>query len=89
MILLAVLFPGREPPADIVVVDGIEFDESVRQADPVADMAFLSMELIVHERRDSFRNAYCSAANDLEGEQLLPFLCGLPRGVVAEVRSGG
>ena len=70
------LFPDRPPPEDILIVDGIEFDESLRAADPVADMAFLVMELIAHDRRDlasSFREAYFSAAADFEGEPLLPF----------------
>ena len=70
------LFPDRPPPEDLLIVDGIEFDEFLRAADPVADMAFLVMELIAHDRRDlarSFREAYFSATGDFEGEPLLPF----------------
>jgi aminoglycoside phosphotransferase family enzyme len=39
------LFPDRTPPADLVVIDCIEFNERFRYADPVADMAFLFMDL--------------------------------------------
>jgi uncharacterized protein len=70
------LFPDRLPPADVPIVDCVEFNEAFRAADPVADMAFLVMELIEHDRRDLarlFRNAYFSASGDLQGQRLLPF----------------
>jgi aminoglycoside phosphotransferase family enzyme/predicted kinase len=70
------LFPDRAPPGDVVIVDGIEFNETFRAADPVADMAFLAMELIVHDRRDLaglFRDAYVAASGDHQVERLLPF----------------
>jgi aminoglycoside phosphotransferase family enzyme/predicted kinase len=70
------VFPDRPPPGDIVVVDGIEFNDALRAADPVADMAFLVMELIAQDRRDlagRFGEAYFSAGGDHEGRQLLPF----------------
>jgi aminoglycoside phosphotransferase family enzyme len=69
------LFPDRPPPADMTLVDCIEFDEALRAADPLADMAFLVMELIAEGRRDladAFRDAYLSAAADFEGRPLLP-----------------
>ena len=44
------LFPEREPPDDLVVVDCIEFNERFRFADPVADMAFVVMDLLFHGR---------------------------------------
>ncbi len=40
------LFPQREPPGDMVIIDCIEFNPRFRAADPVADMAFLTMDLI-------------------------------------------
>ena len=46
------LFPERQPPADLAIVDCIEFNERFRFADPVADMAFLAMGLAFHGRRD-------------------------------------
>jgi aminoglycoside phosphotransferase family enzyme len=69
------LFPDRPCPGDMILVDCIEFDEALRAADPLADMAFLVMELIAHGRRDLadfFTDAYLSAAGDFEGRPLLP-----------------
>ena len=45
-------FPDRDPPGDWVVVDCIEFDERFRHADPIADIAFLAMELALEGRGD-------------------------------------
>ncbi len=69
-------FPERPPPDDLVIIDCIEFNERFRFADPVADMAFLVMDLIYHGRRDlarAFADAYFRAAGDEEGRELLPF----------------
>jgi aminoglycoside phosphotransferase family enzyme/predicted kinase len=69
------LFPGEPAPADLVVVDCIEFNERFRYTDPVADMAFLAMDLEFHGRRDlaaAFTQAYFAASADEEGRQLLP-----------------
>jgi aminoglycoside phosphotransferase family enzyme/predicted kinase len=70
------LFPECEPPHDLVIMDCIEFNERFRYADPVADMAFLRMDLLFHGRRDlarAFANAYFAAAQDEEARDLLPF----------------
>jgi aminoglycoside phosphotransferase family enzyme/predicted kinase len=70
------LFPGQEPPGDLVILDCIEFNERFRYADPVADMAFLVMDLVFHGRRDlaaTFAEAYFRAADDRDGAALLPF----------------
>jgi aminoglycoside phosphotransferase family enzyme/predicted kinase len=70
------LFPDRAPPDDLVIIDGIEFNERFRFADPVADMAFLTMDLIFHGRRDLaevFAEEYFRAAGDPDGRALLPF----------------
>src|SRR5262249_44177773 len=56
--------------------DCIEFNERFRFADPVADMAFLVMDLLFHGRRDlarAFADAYFRAAGDDEGRALVPF----------------
>lgn len=69
------LFPGKPAPADLVVVDCIEFNERFRYTDPVADMAFLAMDLEFHGRRDlssAFAQGYFDAAADDEGRGLLP-----------------
>jgi uncharacterized protein len=70
------LFPDQAPPEDIVAIDCIEFNERFRFADPVADAAFLVMDLHFHGRRDlgrAFADAYFAAAGDAEGRDLLPF----------------
>ena len=70
------LFPDKPPPDDLAVIDCIEFNERFRFADPVADMAFLVMDLLFQGRRDladTFADAYFQAANDAEGRALLPF----------------
>jgi uncharacterized protein len=69
-------FPDRPPPGDWVVVDCIEFDARYRHADPIADIAFLAMELELEGRRDlagAFVQEYLRAAGDAEGEVVLPF----------------
>ncbi len=69
-------FPEKPPPGDLIAVDCIEFNERFRHGDPVADVAFLVMDLIREGRRDlaqSFADAYFQAAGDEEGRDLLPF----------------
>jgi hypothetical protein len=69
-------FPDRPPPDDIVIIDCIEFNKRFRFADPVADMAFLVMDLRYRGRPDmaaAFTEAYFAAADDAEGRALLPF----------------
>ena len=70
------LFPDRDPPDDLVIIDCIEFSPAFRCSDPVSDMAFLAMDLIHHGRRDleeRFSRSYFHAAGDEEGKQLLSF----------------
>jgi uncharacterized protein len=70
------LFPDRAPPDDLVIIDCIEFSERFRYADPVADMAFLAMDLVRRGRPDleaEFSRAYFEASGDVEGARLLPF----------------
>ena len=65
-----------DPPGDWVVVDCIEFDARFRHADPIADIAFLAMELTLEGRGDlagAFVEAYLRASGDAEGRELLPF----------------
>jgi uncharacterized protein len=69
-------FPERAPPSDWVVVDCIEFNERLRYADPVADIAFLAMELALEGRGDlvkAFSEAYLLASSDVGGRSLLSF----------------
>jgi aminoglycoside phosphotransferase family enzyme/predicted kinase len=70
------LFPDRPPPRDLVIIDSIEFNERFRYADPVADMAFLVMDLRFHRRDDlagDFADAYFRHSGDDEGRNLLHF----------------
>jgi len=70
------LFPDRPPPDDLVIIDCIEFNERFRFADPVADMAFLVMDLAFQGRRDlarAFADEYFRASGDAEGRALVPF----------------
>jgi predicted kinase len=69
-------FPDRPAPNDFVIVDCIEFNERFRYADPVADAAFLYMDLKYHGRWDlalEFKRAYCEAAHDSEAVNLFCF----------------
>src|SRR5262249_3104344 len=69
------LFPDKQPPDDLVTIDCREFNERFRYADPVADMAFVVMDLMFEGRRDlarTFADAYFRAMGDEEGCELLP-----------------
>jgi predicted kinase len=70
------LFPDEAPPNDLLMIDCIEFADRFRFADPVADMAFLLMDLAFHGRRDLarvFTEAYFETSGDAEGRSLTPF----------------
>jgi hypothetical protein len=70
------------------MIDCIEFNEQLRCTDPVADMAFLVMDLIFHGRRDlasAFADAYFEASGDEEGRALLPLYTAYRAGVRARV----
>ncbi len=67
-------FPDQKQPADLVVIDCIEFNERFRFIDPVADMAFPAMDLKFHGRRDlaaAFADAYFRDSGDEDGRALL------------------
>jgi predicted kinase len=81
-------FPDREPPADLVIIDCIEFNERFRYADPVADMSFLAMDLRFHGRDElarAFSDAYFRSAQDEEGRGLLSFYTAYRAAVRAKV----
>jgi aminoglycoside phosphotransferase family enzyme/predicted kinase len=70
------LDPSQPPPADLFAIDCIEFNERFRFADPVADLAFLVMDLKFHDRpdlADELAGEYFRAAGDVEGHSLLRF----------------
>jgi uncharacterized protein len=88
------VFPDRPPPNDLAIIDCIEFNERFRCADPVADMAFLTMDLASNGHRDlaqAFSDAYFHAATDEEGKELLPFYASYRaavRGKVEGIKQG-
>jgi aminoglycoside phosphotransferase family enzyme/predicted kinase len=88
------LFPDRPPPRDLVIIDCIEFNERFRYSDPVADAAFLLMDLRFHRRDDlagDFADAYFRYSGDDEGRDLLHFYTAYRAAVRAKVdglRSG-
>jgi aminoglycoside phosphotransferase family enzyme/predicted kinase len=68
-------FPEQTPPADLTIIDCIEFGDRFRFADPVADAAFAVMDFAFHGRRDlagAFADAYFRATADDDGRSLLP-----------------
>jgi aminoglycoside phosphotransferase family enzyme/predicted kinase len=77
-------FPDRAPPEDLIVIDCIEFNESFRFTDPVADAAFVAMDLAFRGQRAlarTFTDAYVRAAGEVpsaksegvaEGRTLFP-----------------
>ena len=82
------LFPDRVFPSDIVILDGIEFNESLRRIDVVADIAFLVMELSFIGRRDLarvFAEVYFSETNDVGGWDVLPLFAVYRSAVRAKV----
>ncbi len=82
------LFADHDPPNDIVIIDCIEFNERFRFADPVADMAFVDMDLRYQGRADLaavFADAYFDAAEDVDGRALLAFYSAYRAAVRAKV----
>lgn len=70
------VFPEREPPADLAIIDCVEFNRRFRWADPVADMAFLAMDLAFRGRGDlaaAYARAWFTVREDPDGEALVPF----------------
>lgn len=62
------------PPPQVTAFDCLEFDPALRWIDRVADIAFLSMDLQAHGRRDlahGFLDAWLEASGDVEGVRLL------------------
>lgn len=67
--------PDRTPPNDLPVIDAIEFNDRFRYADPVADLAFLLMDLQFrgeHDAAERLERTYFDG-HDPEGRRLLPF----------------
>lgn len=83
------LLPDRDPPDDLVVIDCIEFNRRFRYADPVADLAFLAMDLAYRGRRDlaaTLIDGYFDRRPDPGGRSLLPLYVSYRALVRAKVR---
>lgn len=68
------------------IIDCCEFNTLLRHVDPLSDMAFLSMDLIVHGRPElaqALEQAYLEHAGEVDGGALLP----LYRAYRAQVRA--
>jgi hypothetical protein len=84
------LFPDRDPPRDLCVVDCIEFNERFRFADPIADIAFLVMDMQAHGARaeaDRLVERYVDATGDHDGAALLPLYTAYRATVRGKVRA--
>lgn len=83
----------RQEGQGLVIVDCIEFNERFRYQDPVADAAFLSMDLSLEDRddlRSRFEEIFLEARDDEEGSCLFPFYAAyrfVVRGKVQSMRS--
>jgi len=68
-------FPERTAPDDIQIIDCIEFNDRFRYADPIADAAFLAMDLRAAGEwtlADTFISDYVEASGDRDGQPLFP-----------------
>lgn len=83
------LFPEEDAARRWVIIDCIEFADRFRYADPVADAAFLVMDLAFRGRRDlgcHFAKSYFAASGDAEGGALLPLYSAYRAVVRAKVK---
>ncbi len=77
----------------IVAFDCLEFDPHLRWIDVMSEVAFLVMDLLVHERGDmafAFLNRYLEVSADYRGIRVLPFYLvyrAMVRAKVAAVRA--
>lgn len=84
------LFPDIAPPGDLAIIDCIEFNDAFRFIDPVADLAFLVMDMKFHHRRDlasQLISAYFGATRDAEGMRLLSLYSSYRAAVRAKVET--
>ena len=74
--------------ARMLIIDCIEFNERFRFGDPIADIAFLAMDLKYEGRGDlaaALADAYFAATGDDEGRRLLPLYTSYRAAVRAKV----
>lgn len=81
---------GGARPEDLRIVDCIEFSDALRHGDPVADLAFLAMDLRMHGAwalADALVDAWIEASGDGDAHGLLPLYCSYRSAVRAKVRA--
>jgi aminoglycoside phosphotransferase family enzyme/predicted kinase len=81
---------GAGAGEEVIIIDCVEFDERYRCGDPIADLAFLAMDLRSHgawQAADLLISTYLDESGDAQGEKLLPFYCGYRAMVRAKVDS--
>jgi hypothetical protein len=81
--------PGALPPADLRIIDCVEFSDELRCLDPVSDLAFLVMDLRAHgawELADALVED-SAALVDPHGRELLPLFVSYRSAVRAKVRA--
>jgi len=84
------VFPHAAPPDDLCVIDGIEFNDAFRIIDPVADVAFLAMDLAVRGRTadaQAFLDRWFLTSGDPDGRAVLPIYLAYRATVRAKVES--
>ncbi|MBC8070313.1 MAG: AAA family ATPase [Deltaproteobacteria bacterium] len=80
---------GRARPEDLRILDCVEFSAALRHGDPVADIAFLVMDLRMHgawAQADALLSSWSSTRNDPGAAELLPFYAAYRSMVRAKVR---
>jgi aminoglycoside phosphotransferase family enzyme/predicted kinase len=73
---------------ELLIIDRIEFSDRFRWSDPIADVAFLVMDLQAHgawQLARCFADDYASASEDADVAALLPFYVGYRATVRAKV----
>lgn len=73
---------------ELLIIDRIEFNDRFRWADPIADVAFLIMDLQARgawQLASCFADDFIAASDDREGAALLPFYAGYRATVRAKV----
>ncbi len=86
---------GRDPggaarPEDLRIIDCIEFSDALRHGDPVADVAFLVMDLRMHgawSLAGALVDAWVEASGDADARTLMPLMCSYRSAVRAKVRA--
>jgi uncharacterized protein len=81
---------GDARPEQLRILDCVEFSDALRCGDPVADIAFLAMDLRMHGAwtlADTLLDAWLAARDDARAPELLPLYSSYRSAVRAKVRA--